>query len=292
MSGVKAQGDESTTVLAILNKTADYFNQKGIANARLDAQLILAHALGMKRLDLYLNFDRPLGETELAVCREAVRRRGLREPLQHILGQWPFRELVLKVDKRALIPRQETEALVDYVLKGISAHESLVAVDIGLGTGAIALSLMKERGNLQVYGTEVSPEALALARENAEMAGLDASRFLHGSLFEPLPQDLFFDLIVSNPPYIAKSDLSRLQPEVRDFDPSLALIGGEAGWELPFQLIRAAHARLKRGGNLWLEVSPEQIPILLEKAADQNWVFRGFESDWSGNPRFIHMQKA
>jgi release factor glutamine methyltransferase len=284
-----------STVLDVLNKTSDYFKQKGIANARLDAQLILAHCLGMKRLDLYLNFDRPLSETDLAKCREAVRRRASREPLQHILGVWPFRELTLKVDKRALIPRQETEALVEHALKALSATapegEPLTAVDIGLGTGAIALSLMKERGNLHVYGTEVSPDALALCRENAAHCGLDASRFALGSLFEPLPPDLRFDLIISNPPYIGDHELQDLQPEVRDFDPRLALVGGAEGWELPWRLIVEAHTRLKPGGLLFVEVAPDQIPILLEKVRTQNWAFCGFEKDWSENPRFIHMRR-
>jgi release factor glutamine methyltransferase len=280
-----------STVLEVLNKTSDYFKQKGIANARLDAQLILAHSLGMKRLDLYLNFDRPLTETELTACREAVRRRGQREPLQHILGIWPFRELQLKVDKRALIPRPETEALVDYALRSVSSHEPLTAVDIGLGTGAIALSLMKERSNLQVYGTELSPDALALAQENAARLGLDAARFFLGSFFQPLPRDLQFDLIIANPPYIAKSDVSHLQPEVRDYDPQLALVGGEAGWEIPWELIQAAYPRLKSGGNLWLEVSSEQIPILIEQSQVFAWDFCGQEKDWSDCPRFIHMRK-
>lgn len=308
MSGVSppsGAAPTTTTVLDVLNKTADYFKQKGIANARLDAQLILAHCLGMKRLDLYLNFDRPLNETDLAKCREAVRRRASREPLQHILGTWPFRELTLKVDKRALIPRQETEALVEFALKALAAKgsapasatapapesETLTAVDIGLGTGAIALSLMKERGNLQVYGTEVSPDALALCRENAALCGLDASRFALGSLFDPLPPELRFDLIISNPPYIGDHELQDIQPEVRDFDPRLALIGGAQGWELPWQLIAAAHERLKPGGLLFVEVAPSQIPILLEKAASLTWAFCGFEKDWSDNPRFIHMRR-
>lgn len=283
----------ASTVLDVLNKTADYFKQKGIANARLDAQLILAHCLGMKRLDLYLNFDRPLNDADLAKCREAVRRRASREPLQHILGTWPFRELTLKVDKRALIPRQETEALVEYALKALPAGdaEPLVAIDIGLGTGAIALSLLKERGNLQVYGTEVSPDALALCRENAALCGLDATRFLLGSLFEPLSPDLSFDLIVSNPPYIGDHELQDLQPEVRQYDPRLALVGGSEGWELPWRLILEAHARLKPGGLLFVEVAPSQIPILLEKARSLGWAFCGFEKDWADNPRFIHMRR-
>jgi len=279
----------SQTVLDVLNKTADYFKQKGIANARLDAQILLAHCLGMKRLDLYLNFDRPLAEGELARCREIVKRRGRREPLQHILGTWPFRELQLKVDKRALIPRPETEVLVDLVLKAWPLEKPGVAVDLGLGSGAIALSLMRERRNLQVYGTEVSPEALDLCRENAALSDLAADGFFLGSLFDPLPADLRFDLIVSNPPYIGRREIAGLQPEVRDWDPALALVGGEEGWELPFEIMARARQRLRPGGHVFLEVAPGQIPILMQQAEAQNWVFCGFSKDWSDNPRFIHL---
>ncbi len=281
----------TSTVLEVLNKTADYFKQKGIPNARLDAQILLAHALHMKRLDLYLNFDRPLTEPELTKCRDLVRRRGLREPLQHLLGNWPFRELQLKVDSRALIPRPETEVLVDLALRSLPPGDGLIALDIGLGTGAIALSLLKERSNLQVYGTEASPPALELCCENARNQNLPFQLFYAGSLFQPLPPDIQFDLIISNPPYIGRHEKPSLQPEVRDWDPDLALYGGEQGWELPWLLIQQAFPRLKPGGHLWIESSPPQIPILMEKIAGMNWVFSGPEKDWSGNPRFIHMQR-
>jgi len=280
-----------STVIEILNKTAEYFRQKGVPNARLDAQLILAHCLGLKRLDLYLNFDRPLLEAELAICREAVRRRSNREPLQHIIGEWPFRQLSLKVDARALIPRPETEVLVDLVLRALPAGTPATVVDIGVGTGAIALSLRKERGNLQVYGTDLSSEAIALCQENATRNQLATDGFFSGSLLSPLPTELPIDLIVSNPPYIGRHEFQELQPEVRDFDPAMALIGGEQGWELPFELMQAAFLRLSSGGSLIMEVASPQIPILSAKAEAMGWVFCGSEKDWSGYPRFINMRK-
>jgi hypothetical protein len=147
---------ETATLLEILNKTAEWFKAKGIENHRLDAQLLLGHVLGMKRMDLYMNFDRPLSEDEIGRFRELVKRRGAREPLQHLLGETPFRELALKVDKRALIPRQETELIVDLVRKSLAPGRQSRVLDVGVGAGPIFLSIAKEIPNAIAYGCDVS----------------------------------------------------------------------------------------------------------------------------------------
>lgn len=181
------------TLLDILNKAADWFKAKGIENHRLDAQLLLGHVLGMKRMDLYMNFDRPLGDDEVSRFRELVKRRGAREPLQHLLGEVPFREITLKVDKRALVPRQETELIVDLVRKSLAPGRQNRVLDVGVGAGPIFLSIGKEMPNVAPFGTDLSAEALALTRENAARNGLPDANLFQGDLFAGVPSALRFD---------------------------------------------------------------------------------------------------
>jgi release factor glutamine methyltransferase len=278
-------------LLDILNKTSEYFRQRGIESHRLDAQLLLGHVLGMKRLDLYMNFDRPLDETELARYRELVRRRGAREPLQHLVGEVPFREIVLKSDRRALIPRQETELIVDLVRKALKPGRENRIVDVGVGAGPIVLSLLKELPGNAVWGVEASEEALALARENAARNGLPADRLLRSDLFGALPADLRFDCIVSNPPYVGEREIPSLQPEVRDHDPRMALIGGPEGWEFPARLAETAHDRLSSDGVLILEIGAGQFPLLKEKSRSRPWTSCVSAPDYQGVERFLILHK-
>lgn len=279
------------TLLDILNKTADWFKSKGVPNPRLDAQLLLGHVLGMKRMDLYMNFDRPMGEGELAHYRDLVKRRGAREPLQHLVGEWPFREIVLKTDRRALIPRQETEIIVDLARKALSPGRSSAILDIGVGAGPIYLSLLKELPGNNVHGVDASEEALALTRENAAKNGIAATHLTKSDLFSALPQDLRFDLIVSNPPYVGECEIPSLQPEVRDFDPRLALIGGPEGWEFPARLAEIAFERLHPGGALILEIGAGQFPVLKEKSASRPWQSCVPALDYQGVERFQILHK-
>lgn len=278
-------------LLEILNKTSEYFRQKGIQSHRLEAQLLLGHVLGMKRLDLYMNFDRPLDETELTRYRELVRRRGAREPLQHLVGETPFRELVLASDRRALIPRQETELIVDLVRKALKPGRENRVLDVGVGAGPIILSLLKELPGNAVWGVDASEEALSLARENAARNGLPADRLLRSDLFEALPADLRFDCIVSNPPYVGECELPSLQPEVRDYDPRMALIGGPEGWEFPARLMDAAFSRLEPEGALILEIGAGQFPLLKDKSRSRPWSSCVSAPDYQGVERFLIAHK-
>jgi release factor glutamine methyltransferase len=215
------------TIGDAVSASAAYLARKGVPSPRVDAEHLVARGLGLTRLDLYLQYDRPLGENEIAACRELVRRRGAREPLAYILGEWGFRRLTLKVDHRVLIPRPETEVVVERCLALLEGVERPRVLDVGTGSGAIALAIADERPDAVVGGLDVSGGALALAVENAERTGL-ASRVdfeLHDVTAPGLLPGQPYDLVVSNPPYVEPEELEALQPEVRDWEPTQALVG-------------------------------------------------------------------
>jgi release factor glutamine methyltransferase len=240
------------TVGEVLRRSTEHLGTKGCESPRLDAELLLAHALEISRLDLYLTFDRPLSSAELAAARALVARRGAREPLQHILGEWGFRRLRLRVDGRALIPRPETEVVVERCLALLAGRAEPRVLDVGTGTGAIALAIADEHPGAHVTGIDVSPDALALARENAALTGFEIELVEH-DLFAGLPPGPW-DLVVSNPPYIAPHEAEALAPEVRDWDPHIALFGEDA----VAAVARASVVALRRGGALVLEVGDGQ----------------------------------
>jgi release factor glutamine methyltransferase len=276
-------------LLGVLTKAAGYLKNKGVPNARLDAELLLARALGVKRLDLYLQFDRPLTETELAPYREFIRRRGKREPLQHIEGECAFRELTLACDARALIPRPETELLIDILIKNFPSSETLPAprvLDIGVGTGAIVLSVARELPHSETFGCDVSQDCLDLTRENAARNALAAPTLVKSDLFDGFPSESTWHAIVSNPPYIGETEEEALQTEVREFDPRPALYGGRQGWELPLALLTAARDRLEPGGFLIMEIAPPQFSLLKEKALAQGWSRVESFPDYQQSDRF------
>jgi release factor glutamine methyltransferase len=249
------------TPLTLARLAADHLQGRGIENARLEAELLLAAVLGLSRLDLYLQHDRPLTPEEVERFRALVRRRLRREPLQYILGEVHFRELVLKVDRRALIPRPETEVLVGEVLAWARARgeEILSAVDIGTGSGAIALSLAREGPFARVVATDLSADALALAQENAARCGLaERVEFRKGALFEPLAPGERFDVVVSNPPYIAEAERGELAPEVREWEPETALFAPGEGLSILDALVDGAPEHLRPGGLLALEIGSGQ----------------------------------
>lgn len=258
-------------LLEILTKASGYLKSKGVPNARLDAELLLARVLGLRRLDLYLQFDRPLTEPELAAFRALLRRRGAREPLQHIEGECAFRELRLKCDARALVPRPETESLIDALKKHLPAAERPRVLDVGTGTGAIILSVARELPHCESWACDISPACLELARENAALNGLPEPRLHESDLFAGLPADLRWHAVVSNPPYVGASEIADLGPEVRDHDPRDALVGGAEGWELPLELLTAARARLEPGGILLMEIAPSRFSLLRERGLESGW---------------------
>ncbi len=280
------------TVLEILNKTTSFFQHKGIPNPRLDAQYILAHGLKMKRMDLYLNFDKPLSERELELLRPLVARRAKREPLQHIVGTTSFRGHEIRCDRRALIPRPETESLVDIIKERLQGKESATVADIGTGSGAIAIAVKKEIPGTRVFATDISRDALDLAKENAKFNEAEIE-FFEGNLLEALPEGEKFDLIVSNPPYIPDAEREKLQPEVRDFDPALALFGGPDGLSLVRKILDQSKDRLQSGGILLMEIGPEanEDKILETEAANYPWLkWNGTLPDFYGKTRFVEYQ--
>jgi release factor glutamine methyltransferase len=245
---------ETWTTLKILNWTKDYLSGKGIENARLEAEWLLCAATGLDRVGLYLNFDKPLIDTELAAYREMVSRRARREPLQHILGTQEFCGLDFEVSPDVLIPRHDTEALVHEAME--RAAEARSILDIGTGSGCIAVTLAKHLPNAAVTAIDLSDAALVVARRNAERNQVTVE-FLQGSLYEPVVGRRF-DLIVSNPPYIPTADIDGLEPEVRTGDPRGALDGGTDGLDFYRALIPGAIAQLNPGGWLLLEVGVGQ----------------------------------
>ena len=274
-------------LLEILQKTTAYFQQKGIENARLDAELILAHVLELKRLDLYLQFERPLSAAELDAIRPLVARRAKREPLQYILGQTDFHGLVLKCDRRALIPRPETEELVELLVERLGPKPPATACDLGTGTGAIALALAAAFPEVTVTAVDASPDALALAAENAAANGLAGSvSFVESDWFDALGGQTF-DLIVSNPPYLTMAEWERAAPEVKDWEPQRALAAGADGLDDLRVILQDARNRLNPGGLLALETGIAQHETLAELATEHGYASTESVKDLSKRERFF-----
>jgi len=272
------------TVLEVLQSSAEYFKKRAIESPRLNAEHLLAHVLKQKRIELYLEFERVLAEAELAPLRELVRRRGQGEPLQHLLGTVEFAGRVFLCDKRALVPRPETEHLVE-LLKSQISHPAARILDVGTGSGVIALSLAANFPDATVTATDISDDALALARENAERLGLtNRVEFLAGDLL--LPVNDAYDLIVANLPYVAAPDRAGLSREVLH-DPEVALFGGERGDEVARRLIEAAPARLRPGGLLALELGLGQADDQAALMAEKNYHDIRKEADYAGVTRFL-----
>jgi release factor glutamine methyltransferase len=272
------------TVLQVLQATTDYFKKHKIEDPRLNAEHLLAHTLRRKRIELYLEFERELTETELAPLRDLVKRRGEGEPLQHLLGTVEFCGHVFRCDERAMVPRPETEELVEFLKSEIRNLKSEI-VDVGTGGGVIALSLAAQFPEAKILAVDVSDDALALAQENAAMLNLSARvQFLKGSLLENV--DGAFDLIVANLPYISTQDRHTLSREVLH-DPEIALFSGARGDELVRELIAQTPSRLRPGGMLALEIGLGQSAALLSALAEKNYRDICSKNDYSGAARFL-----
>jgi release factor glutamine methyltransferase len=272
------------------------FAERGFENPRLEAELLLAGILGIRRLDLYLQHERPVAPAELDRFRSAVRRRLRHEPLQYVLGTASFRQLELLVDARALIPRPETEQLVGAVLEWCRApgRQATSVVDIGTGTGAIALSLAAEGSFERVVATDVSQDALQLAAENARRTGHhDVVEFRHGSMFDPLHGGETFSAIVSNPPYVAESERVLLAPEVREHEPAGALFAGADGLAAIETLVSGAPAWLEPGGLLALEIGAGQAQAVLDRVRScGRYRAERVMNDMTGRPRMMLAEYA
>ena len=282
------------TVLEIIQRSTEFLQQKGVESPRLQIEWMLAHVLQMPRLKLYLNFDRALAEPELCRLRDLVRRRAAREPLQHILGTTSFCGLEMKCSRAALIPRPETEILAEHGWKFLAAlGRPTTALDLGTGTGCIAIALAKQAPAAAVHAVDISPEALALARQNAEANQLSERITFHlGDGFNALPAGLKFDLIASNPPYIAAAEIATLSPEVRDFDPRLALDGGADGLDFYRRIAREAGAWLQPGGRLMLEFGDGQAGDLEKMFSNEKWIVAEIVADYSPQPRILIARQA
>lgn len=277
------------TIVEMLRWTTQYLEEKGFHNARLNAELLLSGVLGLKRLDLYLQFDRPLTPEELAEYRARLLRRVRREPLQYIEGEAAFRNLRLRVDSRVLIPRPETEQLVEAVLGWARGCSPLDALDVGTGSGAIALALATEGPFRRVVATDVSEDALAVARENLAHAAPGAHvEFRHGSIFAPVREGERFHVIVSNPPYIGEAERDTLDTEVRDWEPDTALFAGAAGLDVIERLVAGAPAHLRPGGLLALEIGEAQA-VQVEALIHATGAYRSVEvrRDLAGRDRIV-----
>jgi release factor glutamine methyltransferase len=275
---------EKKTVLEVLQSTTAYFQKHQIESPRLNAEHLLAHVLEKTRMDLYLEFERNLSETELAPLRELVKRRGRGEPLQHLLGTVEFCGQTFAIDTRALVPRPETEELVDFLKSQISNPKSQI-LDVGTGSGVIALSLAKQFPEAKIFAVDISEDALALAKENAARLGLsDRVRFQKTDLFGNLSER--FDLIVANLPYVSMQDRDLLAPEVL-LDPEIALFAGPIGDELVRRLIEIAPSHLNPGGLLALEIGINQAEGLTEFLRQKNYHDIRSKKDYSGISRFL-----
>lgn len=283
------------TIRTTLEWTIGYLERKGDANPRLSAQWLLSAATGLSRMQLYADYDKPLSLAERDELREYVTRRGAGEPLQYIAGEVGFRHVDVKVRKGVLIPRPETEVLVSEALACMPAHDSFLAADICTGSGCIACSLAYERPACTVVATDISPEALDLARENSKALGLeDRISFFEGDLGQAIPDSFVgtFDLVISNPPYIPTAVLPSLDREVTAFEPVLALDGGADGLDVFRPLTQWAYTALKPGGVYAVELHETCLDAAQEIAVQQGLSQCAIANDLTGRPRILVAHKA
>lgn len=274
------------TVLDVIKRTSDFFAGKAIESPRLNAELLIGHALGRKRMQLYMEFERPLTEQELELIRPLVRRRAQREPLQYIIGETEFCGLKLDVDRRALIPRPETELLVELVVGSCATPPSRI-LDLGTGSGAIALALAKAFPSAAVTAVDVSLEALELARSNAAKTGSGGRvEFHHSDWFSAVPPQRF-DLIVANPPYLSATETAETAPEVRGFEPASALTGRGDGSDDLRHIILTAPRFLIAGGMLAVETGIAQHARLLQWCTEAGFSGQSSRQDLTGRDRFV-----
>jgi len=290
------------TVLEAIQKSAEFLGKKNVAAPRLQTELLLAHLLKLPRMKLYLNFDRELSAAETDALRELVKRRGRREPLQHIVGTTSFHGLEMAVNGQALIPRPETELLAeagwqfllarpapDRLNDGAAAATALpAALDFGTGTGCIAIVLAHKCPGARITALDVSEAALMLARENAAANGVaERIEFLAGDGFAALGGVREFDLIISNPPYIPSAEIATLEPEVRDFDPRAALDGGADGLDFYRRLATQAPGFLQADGRIMLEFGDGQAEEIRAIFTGEKWIVEAVREDYSQRPRIL-----
>ncbi len=274
-------------ILEVINRTTPYFEKQGIESPRLTIELMLAHLLQKKRLQLYLDFERELDEPTLARLREMVKRRVTGEPLQYITGEAEFCGLKFHVDSRVLIPRPETELLVETALQRLAQAKRVV--DLCTGSGCIAVALAKRLpADTEIIATDASVDVLELAAGNAKTHQVEKSiRFLQGDLLSALPDSLMVDAIVSNPPYIASGDWAKLPKEVRDFEPAQALVAGEDGLKFYQRILDDARRYLPPTGILCLELGAGQRPAVESLCQARGYAMDEVVKDLQGHERVM-----
>ena len=278
------------TIVEILKLSTEYLQKQGISHARRQAEEIISDALGLKRLQLYINFDRPVTEDELALCRGRLARRAKGEPLQYIHGEVQFHDCTIRVSPAVLIPRQETEILVNKIYKQLLnlPLENSSLWDVCCGSGCIGIAMKKLLPALKVTLSDVSNEALLIAQENARINNVDVE-FLQGDLLTPF-QERKTQFLICNPPYIAEREYGNLDREVRNYEPRNALISGETGLEFYERLAKDLPARLLPHGKAWFEVGTGQGPALIKLFNQPPWSKCEIEKDWSGHDRFFFLE--
>jgi release factor glutamine methyltransferase len=278
------------TVLEVIQKSADFLAKKGVDSPRLQTELLLAHVLQMPRMKLYLNFERQLSDPELDSLRKLVQRRGQREPLQHLVGATSFCGLEIAVNRHVLIPRPETELLAEagWQFLSTSNQQPATALDFGTGSGCIAIAVAAKCPTAHLVALDVSPEALDAAQQNAAKNNVsDRIEFRQGDGIAALKAGEQFDLILSNPPYIASAEIETLQPEVRDHDPRGALDGGADGLDFYRRLAAESGKFLKPHGKIMLEFGEGQAEKIGGIFAAQGWSVEAIREDYTQRQRFL-----
>ena len=283
---------QTWTVGRVLDWTIGYLERKGDKRSRLSAEWLLCSVTGLSRVEVYVNFDRPLSSEELAAMHDAVARRGRGEPLQYVTGEMPFRHIVMRCEKGVLIPRPETEVLVDACLEALVGTTDPRVLEVGTGTGCIALSIVTECPGARVIATDVSPRATALATRNRDALGLGGVvEVVECDLASAVPEVLMgtFDLLASNPPYIPSAVLEReVPPEVKDHEPHLALDGGTDGLDVFRRLLELAPRALRPGGTLACELSEDNAHVAAQLCElDEGWASVGVREDLTHRPRVL-----
>jgi release factor glutamine methyltransferase len=275
------------TILEVIQRTTPYFEKHGVESPRLTIELLLGHLLGKRRLDLYLEFERPLDDERLRALRALVKRRAEGEPLQYVTGEAEFCGLKFAVDRRVLIPRPETELLVE----AVAVRQPRSVVDLCTGSGCIAVALAKRLPTAEIVATDVSVEAVAVAETNARRHGVEKkTRFFQGDLLDALPNSLTVEAIVSNPPYIASGELAKLPKEIRDFEPVPALEAGEDGLKFYRRILTDARRFLSPGGFVALELGAGQSATVRQLGTERGFTVVDVVKDLQGHDRVMVMQ--
>ncbi len=288
LNNIMTKSKKQWSIIDILHWGTSYFREKDIDSPRLTIELLLCAAVGLRRIDLYLQHDKPLAENELQKLREMVKRRLRREPLQYILGETEFYGLQFFVNRSVLIPRPESELIVEKVteLVGQGSEATTKILDIGTGSGCLAIALAGQISGAQVVAVDISNAALTLAKQNAQLHNIDTIRFVQCDVLQSLPPDGPFDIVVTNPPYIAQKDIAELQPEVRKYEPHSALTDNADGLEFYRRFAAIFPQILKDDGVFCVEIGAdmeERIVPLFEGVGFQtsSW------TDLAGIPRVM-----